>query len=128
MEKYQEAVNLFEKGWNIYWKQPNWISQYVYSLLQLNDSTSAYEIINEVIKQKIDEIKESTEEECDDDWLESDKQAYINELLNEKVAYEQMINHISSGHIPTMKFDTSAMTGCYLFGCTRHNHAEYHVK
>lgn len=24
-----------------------------------------------------------------------------------------------------MKFDTSIQTACYLFGCTRHNYAEY---
>ncbi|MFJ8064081.1 tetratricopeptide repeat protein [Psychrobacillus sp. NPDC096426] len=126
--RYQEAIKWFEKGWKTYWKQPNWVSRYVYSLLQLNDSTRAREILNEAINQKLDEIKEAIEEECDDDWLESDKQAHINELLNEKVEYEQMINGISSGHIPTMEFDTFIMTGCYLFGCARHNHPEYDDK
>lgn len=125
---FQLAIEWFEKGWKTYWKQPNWISRYVYSLLQLNDVIRAHKIINEAIHQKINEIKEAREEEYDDNWLESDKEAYINELLVEKVEYEQTIDRISSGHFPSMEFDTSIKTGCYLFGCVRHNHPEYKEK
>ncbi|KOS62997.1 hypothetical protein FJQ98_08010 [Lysinibacillus agricola] len=122
---YKEAIEWFVKGWDIYWKQPNWISRYVYALLKLNNSTHAHDILNEVIKQKIEEIKEAYEEECDEDWSEIDKQANIKECLDEKKEYERMFERISSGYIPTREFDPSIQTACYLFGCTRHNHAEY---
>ncbi|WP_277587455.1 tetratricopeptide repeat protein [Psychrobacillus antarcticus] len=122
---YKEAIRLFEKGWNVYWKQPNWISRYVYSMLKLNNTTRSHEVLNEVINQKIEEIKEAYEEECDEDWSENDKEANVKELLDEKTEYEQMFEQISTGYIPIMKFDTSIQTACYLFGCTRHNHAEY---
>ena len=122
---YEEAITWFEKGWNSYWKQPNWISRYIYSLLKMNNLTRSQELLNEAINVKIEEIKEAHEEECDEDWTESDKQAHIKELLIEKQEYEQMIEKISSGYIPTMEFDTSIQKACYLFGCNRHNHPEY---
>lgn len=87
---YKEATEWFKKGWNIYLKQPIWISRYVYSLLKLSNSTNAHDLLNEVIKQNIEEIKEAAEEECDEGWSESDKQIYIKEKLDEKKVYEQL--------------------------------------
>lgn len=122
---HKEAVQWFEKGWNVYAKYPNWISRYVYSLVKMNNSTRAQEILNEAINEKIEEIKDMYEEECDEDWTESDKQERIKELLVDKKDYEQIFERISEGYIPKMQFDTSLMTACYLFGCKRHNHPEY---
>ncbi|MFK5707529.1 tetratricopeptide repeat protein [Lysinibacillus boronitolerans] len=122
---YEDAIKWFEKGWNSYWKQLNWISRYIYSLLKMNNPTRSQELLNEAINEKIEEIKDAHEEECGEDWTESDKQSHIKELLNEKNEYEQMIEKISSGYIPSMEFDTSFQKACYLFGCNRHNHPEY---
>ena len=122
---YEEAIKWFEKGWDVYSKQVNWISRYIFSLLKMNHPTRSHELLNEVINEKIEEVKEAYDEECDEDWSESDKQAHINELLDEKKEYEQMFEQILSGYIPTMEFDTSIQKACYLFGCNRHNHPEY---
>ncbi|MBA9026448.1 tetratricopeptide repeat protein [Peribacillus huizhouensis] len=122
---YEEAIKWFEKGWDVYSKQPNWISRYIYSLLKMNKPTRSPELLNEAINEKVEEIKDEYEEECDEDWTESDKQAYIKKLLNEKNEYEQMFEKISSGYIPPMEFDTSFQKACYLFGCNRHKHSEY---
>lgn len=121
---YEEAVKWFERGWEVYSKQPNWISQYIYSLIKINNPTRAQELLNEALNEKIEEIKDAHEEECDEDWTESDKQAHMKELLNEKEEYEQMFEKASSGYIPAMEFDTSIQTACYLYGCNRHNHPE----
>ncbi|QEY21613.1 hypothetical protein D0S48_13580 [Psychrobacillus sp. AK 1817] len=122
---YEEAIKWFEKGWNSYWKQPNWIGRYIHSLLKVNNPTRSQELLNEAINEKIEEIKDAHEEECDEDWTESDKQAHIKELLNEKKGYEQMFEKVSSGYVPAMEFDISIQTACYLYGCNRHNHPEY---
>lgn len=122
---YKEAAEWFEKGWDIYWKESSWIERYVYSLLNLNNLTRAHEILNKAINQKVEEIKKAYEDDCDEDWTESEKKAYIKELFDEKNEYEQMLERILSGYIPTMKFDTSIKTECYLFGCIRHDHPEY---
>lgn len=122
---FEEAIKWFERGWDVYWKQPDWISRYIFSLLKMNNPIRSQELLNEAINEKIEEIKDAYEEECDEEWSESDKQAHIKELLDEKKEYEQMFERVISGYIPTMKFDTSIQKACYLFGCNRHNHPEY---
>lgn len=123
---YEEAITWFKKGWNNYAKQPKWISRYIYSLLKMYNPILAKELLSEGINEKIIDIKEAYEEECDEDWSEKDKQVYIKELLNDKKEYEQMFEKITSGYIPTMEFDITIQTACYLFGCNRHNHPKYH--
>lgn len=125
---HEEAVKWFEKGWNAWGKNPNWVSRYVYSLVSLNNPTRAQAILNEVTNIKIEEIKDLDQEECDENWTESDKQERIQELLDEKKEYEQLFERISGGYFPKMKFETSIKTACYLFGCKRHNHPEYQNK
>jgi hypothetical protein len=122
---HKEAVLWFEKGWDVYAKDPNWISRYIYSLVNLNNPTRAQQILYQTINEKIEEIKDRYEEECDKEWTEIDKKERIKELLDEKKEYEQVFVRISEGYIPKMKYETSIMTECYLFGCKRHNHPEY---
>lgn len=125
LDCHVEAVQWFEKGWEVYAKDPNWIRRYVYSLVNLNNPTRAQKLLNKTINEKSQEIKDMYEEECDEDWTESDKQERIKELLDEKKEYEQIYDRVLEGFIPKMKFDTSIKTACYLFGCRRHNHPEY---
>lgn len=122
---YEDAIEWFEKGWNNYWKQPDWISRYIYSLLKMDQYSQSQERLNEAINEKIEEIKEAEEEECDENWSESDKQAHLKQLVNEKIEYEQLIEKLKLGYIPTMDFETSYQKACYLFGCNRHNHPKY---
>jgi hypothetical protein len=67
---YEDAIKWFAKGWNDYSKQSNWVRRYVFSLLQMNNLTLSQKLLNEVINEKIEEIKDAYEEECDDDWTE----------------------------------------------------------
>lgn len=122
---FKEANEWFYKGWDVYWKQPNWISRYVYSLLKLNNKSLANEIISDVIKEKIKEIDEAQKDDCDEDWTEDDKINHLEKLHAEKKEYEGMFEKISSGYVPPLEFEVSIRTGCYLFGCIRHNHPEY---
>ncbi|MDH6351778.1 MULTISPECIES: lipopolysaccharide assembly protein LapB [unclassified Brevibacillus] len=122
---FEDSVHWFEKGWKNYWKTPDWVSRYVYALLNTKNATRARDILNEVIQQKVEEIKEAYEDICNEDWTESDKEKNIRQLIDDKKEYEQMFEQISSGYIPSLKFNTSMSTGCYLFGCKRHNHPEY---
>lgn len=122
---YQEALEWFEKAWDVYYKHSSWILRYIYSLLKMNQGNRVQERLDEVINGMAKEIKEISEEECDEDWTESDKEFALNELLKEKKECEQMIGKISSGYIPTLEFTPSIQKACYLFGCNRHNHPEY---
>lgn len=122
---FNEAIQWFEKGWKEYWKTPDWISRFVYALFQTKDITRINEVIEESILQKDEEIKSAHEEECDENWTESDKEEHINQLLEEKNEYEYMVDRISSGHIPLIEFEPEITGACYLFGCKRHNHPDY---
>lgn len=125
MDCYKEAVEWFEKGWDVYSHDVSWISRYVYALMKVNDKTRAQNLLKEELEQKVEEIKEANEEECDDTWTENDKQEVIEMLQKEKIELEQVYKKIASGKKPAMDFRTSIETRCYLFGCIRHNHPEY---
>ena len=119
---FNEAVQWFEKGWKEYWKTPDWVSRFVYALFKIKDITRINDVIEESIQQKDEEIKSAHEEECDENWTESDKETHIKQLLKEKNEYEYMVNRIASGHIPLIEFEPSITWACYLYGCKRHNH------
>lgn len=122
---FKEAIMWFEKGWKDYWKEPVWISRYIYSLFKINYITRAEEIISQVIQQTNEQIRDILDEVCDEGWTENDKEECIQQLSNYKEDYEHMVEKVVSGYIPKMKFKTSIYTGCYLFGCQRHHHPEY---
>lgn len=122
---FNEAVNWFEKGWSVYHKTPDWVSRFIYSLINTNSLSRAFEIVTECIQEKIGDINDAQEDECNEGWTESDKEEHIKQLHSDKSEYERIIEQISSGYIPAMKFSTSINTSCYLFGCGRHNHPEY---
>lgn len=122
---FKEAITWFEKGWKDYWKEPSWISRYIYSLLKMGSITYAEEIISKVIEQADEYIQSTLDEVCDAGWTEDDREEYVGELICNKRKYNHMIERIMSGDIPRMKFEVPIATGCYLFGCQRHNHPEY---
>lgn len=122
---FNEAAEWFEKAWKVYWKSPDWISRYIYTLIKIDEIDYANEKLREVIHEKLEEIRVENEEECDEHWTELEKQEHIKELNDEKTEYEQLLQKILNGFKPEMDFDTSIKTGCYLFGCKRHNFPEY---
>lgn len=119
------AIKWFERGWDSYWKQPNWVSQFVYCLIQTDRRIRAEELIQETILERTDLLDEIRQEVCDENWTESDKEERIKELLQEINEFQHTIHQILAGNIPLIKFDTSLRTRCYLFGCTRHGNPEY---
>ncbi|WP_243525654.1 tetratricopeptide repeat protein [Bacillus pseudomycoides] len=114
---FKEAIMWFEKGWKDYWKEPDWVSRYIYSLFKINSINRTHEIIGQVIRQTNEWIQDIQVEVCDEAWTESDKEEYIKELLHDKEGYEHAVEQVVSGYIPKMKFETTIYTGCYLFGC-----------
>lgn len=125
LDCFKEAIHWFEKGRKDYSGNPYWVSRFAYALFMTNNITRIYEVANEAIQQKDEEIREACEEECEDNWKANDKEEYIEQLLEEKNKYELMVEKILSGQIPLMEFETSMTGACYLFGCQQHNHPEY---
>lgn len=125
LQCFNEAVHWFEKEWEIYYKTPDWVGRYIYSLIRTNSLNRAFEIANECIQEKINDIHNARAEECNEGWTGSEKEEYIKQLESDKHEYENIINQISLGYVPPFKFTTSLSTRCYLFGCKRHNHPDY---
>ncbi|MCP3764970.1 tetratricopeptide repeat protein [Domibacillus sp. A3M-37] len=125
MDCFKEAINWFEKGCSSYSKGPYWISRFVYALFKVGNIDRAHEVLTEAIHQQNKEIKNELEEECEENWTEKDKEASIENLMEERKEYETIMDRISSGYIPSLEFEMAMTGGCYLFGCKRHNHPEY---
>lgn len=122
----EEAIPWYQKGWERYYKQPNWINRYVYALHKVNRGDEAEAIVEEAIADKNREIEDTLKMELDEYWSEVDMEEHVKQLLQERKEYEEIIKRILSGYIPPVdEFKTSLYTGCYLFGCKRHNHPEY---
>lgn len=125
---FEEAIFWFNKGWDKYYIQPNWVNRYVYALFKAGLTEETHTIVRQAITQKTEEIEDTLKDECDEHWTETDKEEHVNRLINERKEYEQIIAKVYSGYIPLMEFNTSMYTGCYLFGCQRHDHPEYNDK
>lgn len=124
LECYKESVYWFEKAWTQYWKSPDWLSRFVYALLKYGNEVRAHAILEEVIHLKCEEAVEAHQDECNEGWTNGEKAEYIKQINEDKSEYEGMYEKISSGYIPSMNFNTSMNSSCYLFGCNRHQHSE----
>lgn len=125
LQCFSEAVRWFEKSWDTYYKTPDWVCRYICSLFKISSLNRAVEIVNECIQLIINDIQEEHAVQCNKDWTESEKATYIKQLEYDKQEYENIINMISKGFVPPLKFSTSLSSSCYLFGCSIHNHREY---
>lgn len=125
---YEEAVHWYKKGFESYYPQASWVGRYIYSLLQLGWTEKAKEIQVIALNQKMEELKEESEEECDEHWTEQDKQESIQKLRKEIEKYEQIAEWMLNKSTPSIEFDSfdpSISPRCYLFGCKRHGYTEY---
>jgi tetratricopeptide (TPR) repeat protein len=121
----EEAIHWFEKGWKSYWKSPNWVGRFLYALFHTKNITRMKEVVHESIQQVNQDIKDTHEEECEENWTQQDKEAHLQQLLEEKTEYENMIKQISTGYTPKMEYEPPITGACYLFGCKQHQHPEY---
>ncbi|WP_133297967.1 tetratricopeptide repeat protein [Paenibacillus paeoniae] len=121
MNEYNESILWFEKGWNEYYKQPSWVEEYIYVLIKTNRMEAAKEKLKIAMEEKQLEIEGSEQDECNEVWTQLDKDMNIQHLNEEYMQYQSLIERILSGYTPKIKFTTSLYSGCYLFGCKRHN-------
>lgn len=121
---YKEAVTWYEKGWNDYFKDPHWISGFMYALFQMNDMPRAQELLQSLLMEKKQNIKDAKEDR-DESWSEDDRKGYIKDELKHLKEFENMIKNVASLSHPELEFTPSFQTDCYLFGCPSHHHPEY---
>jgi tetratricopeptide (TPR) repeat protein len=124
LKKYQEAATYFAKGWELYWKQPNWVNLYIYALHKIDDQQRLRQVIEEVVRE-ISEDMITTKENNEEVWTEEEKQTHILNLQSEIENYRTIVGRVATGYVPAMNFQTFVYSDCYLFGCQRHGNPEY---
>lgn len=126
---YEEAVSWYEKAWNSHAKEYEWVLGYVYSLFQLNLIDKAAAFIDLVLGEQNQNIMEEENDfEFDENWTIENKKERLKKLYAEKDKFSIIIKQINEGLFPEVAFDPSYQVACYLFGCSRHGHPEYHGK
>jgi hypothetical protein len=108
-------------------KEPNWINRFAYSLVKVGNLKRGCETLEEAILEKTENLEERLKE-VNEEWDEEDWQCYIGDLISDKQTFEKMRANFPLEKLPPMKFVTTIKEACYLFGCSRHGHPEYHSK
>jgi len=71
-------------------------------------------VIQESIKEKEEEIEDVKKEEGEENWTENDKKELIEEYMEENYQYQKMVERITSGHVPSLNFETYSTGACCL--------------
>lgn len=80
----KEAIPSYEKGLNDYFKDPHWISGFKYALFQMNDMSRAQELLQSLITEKKQNIKD-VKEDRDESWSEDNRNKYIKDEYRLKI-------------------------------------------
>ncbi|MGF9891055.1 tetratricopeptide repeat protein [Priestia megaterium] len=118
IDDYKEFVNEYSKlDWVFY--SVEYLPAYFYSLWKLGQSKEIEKLADEVIANKEKQIEEvlNDPEDCDD----FDKVEYEAEIREEIAFVRKTVQDVYAGIRPTIKFEPYLETGCYFYGCFRHN-------
>lgn len=118
IDDYKEFLTEYSKlDWVFY--SVEYLPPYFYSLRKLGQSKKIKKLANKIIANKKKQIKEvlNDPEECDD----FDKVEYEAEMREEIAFVRKTVQDVYAGIRPTIKFEPYLETGCYFYGCFRHN-------
>lgn len=127
LECFEEARIQFEKEWNDGINTLYIVSRFAYVLWKLNDLDACQRIVEQAIKETLENIKEVQLEEVEENWTLEDKEEVIMDLKADYKALHSLIQRLNEGYIPPFEFEFYPLEGCQLFGCMRHGHEEYNA-
>ncbi|MCM3388315.1 hypothetical protein M3649_09230 [Ureibacillus chungkukjangi] len=120
--EFTNAKEGFEKEWGITFPSPYIVKRYSYVLYRLGKEE---ELMN-IQKQTLANIEQEVEEvQKEIDWLEEDKNEQIQELEEWREEVTGLLKNLKKGYVPPYEIDIYVEGGCYLFGCSQHNHPFY---
>jgi tetratricopeptide (TPR) repeat protein len=120
---FENAVEYYKIAFETYSKEFDWVTEYIFALIQLHREDEACAVFNTFVNEKSEWIEEARKET---DWdSEEDKQYYIEAESTEITLLTERVNAIQSGFVPTVFFEPWLEHGCYLFGCARCGYKEY---
>lgn len=125
LECFEEARVQFEKEWHDGINTRYIVSRFAYVLWKLNDFDACQQIVDQAMKENLDNIKDVQLEEVEENWTLEDKEEVISDLKADYEALQTIISRLNEGDIPPFEFEIYPLEGCQLFGCMRHGHEEY---
>lgn len=125
IECFEEARTQFEKEWNDGINTLYIVSRFTYVLWKLNDLDTCQQVVEQAIKETVENIKDVQLEEVEENWTLEDKKEVISNLTADYEALHSLIQRLNEGYIPPFEFEFYPLEGCQLFGCMRHGHEEY---
>ncbi|MCL6603146.1 MAG: tetratricopeptide repeat protein [Paenibacillus sp.] len=120
---FKKVVEIYEKsklGYSRYW-----VPSYLYSIKQTGNYKKLNDVISNVILKAEEDIKNTLNDDDDDDWSYEDRQEHIEEIRADISFYKKSLEKILKGERPSIDFQPSIENTCYLFGCLRHNNPHY---
>ncbi|MNE49639.1 Tetratricopeptide repeat protein [compost metagenome] len=116
LNRYDDAVYYYNKGWNAEWKKSDWVNGYVYALFKTDNHTRRRAVLKEAAAHCDMQMIEAVTD-LDEEWTLEQRKSYIAERQAEKENYQTLLKRLVSGYVPSLLFEPALESGCYLFGC-----------
>jgi tetratricopeptide (TPR) repeat protein len=125
IEDYKRVLELYEVSKLGY--STLWIPSFLYSLERIGNRIRMNEVFSDVIRSAQKEIEDTLIDE-DKDWSQTEKQEYIDGVKADISFYEKSLQNILKGQRPSLDYQPSIESTCYLFGCIRHNNPHFKAR
>jgi tetratricopeptide (TPR) repeat protein len=125
IEDYKRVSELYEVSKLGY--STLWIPSFLYSLERIGNSIRMNEVFGDVIRSAQKDIEDTLIDE-DEDWSQTEKQEYIDGVKADISFYEKSLQNILNGQRPSLEYQPSIESTCYLFGCIRHNNPHFKAR
>jgi tetratricopeptide (TPR) repeat protein len=125
IEDYKKVSELYEVSKLGY--STLWIPSFLYSLERIGNRIRMNEVFGDVIRSAQKDIEDTLIDE-DEDWSQIEKQEYIDGVKADISFYEKSLKNILNGQRPSLNYQPSIESTCYLFGCIRHNNPHFKAK
>ncbi|MFT8316722.1 MAG: tetratricopeptide repeat protein [Sporolactobacillus sp.] len=122
-KNYSDVISIYSKL-NLVSYTVDRLPPYFFALKTLGQLDKVQEILDSLIEYILTEIHEALDEN-DEDWEPGRKEEYIDELKMDIKFLKHSAEQVGRGVRPSLAFEPHIETGCYLFGCKRHNNPNY---
>ncbi|USL41048.1 tetratricopeptide repeat protein [Priestia megaterium] len=119
LEDYEEVVKIYSKlDWEFYSEE--FFPTYFYSLWKLSKTKEIEELASKTIQRKEKEMKEVIQDTDEEEEFKVE----CEEVTKEDIAFiKNTVKEVYWGKAPTVKYEPTLETRCYLYGCFRHTDA-----
>ncbi|WEG11162.1 tetratricopeptide repeat protein [Pullulanibacillus sp. KACC 23026] len=123
LDDYKRFAEIYSKL-NLNHYAVEWFPPYFYALWKSEGTRNLENVSDDLIRHKKEEFQEALQDD-DDNWEPGRRLEYMDEIQQDIDFIKTHVDRIKSGVRPELDYEPPIETGCYLFGCRRHNHPTY---